>query len=545
MLASPELLRDLNLSDTSSPATEQEADALGIDVSSEGQSTTMYSYPDKAAIWLSKFRGETHWAVYIKEFKSIFSSDGRLEFPPLPQIHPGADDSPDGASNLSHLLNDPKGYILLIIPDREQIRVYVESYLSTVERIYRILHIPSFREEAEAFWTNEQLPRWDWLAQYLLVIGIGCLTTPNASIKEVARLLRAAEVCLLQISLILNPTILTINALCMMVIAKHVGAMSCHEYDSCSPLMGVVIRQAMSLGLHCDPTFDTKETSPFQTEMRRRLWMTIVHLELRQSITSGMAPLLKNGDFSTLPPSNLNDDDLDLLSKDGCVPAPEFEITDSSFQILLASSFSAAHEIVNAANSLSETLSYERVTCLDSRIRELLAEASFIRSNLSSSEPNWKVLQISTLQLTFRRILLTLHQRYARQPEASVRYPTSYWSALESALAILVHQRQIHEDPDHHESAKWFAELFKNDFFMAIMMVGIQLCRKDNSALDGREHMVKSSGGYAPVISPRSTILQTLKWCEDIWTSRLTPSFCQSKVSEIIGRIIRSVELEN
>ncbi|EER28639.1 hypothetical protein D8B26_001087 [Coccidioides posadasii str. Silveira] len=552
-LESPQLLHDLNPSGGDSPTAGRVIEPLRVEVSRESPNGAMYLYPDTATIWLSKFRGETHWAVYLKEFKSIFSpDDNHLEFPPLPQIHPEADDAHADASglnsNFTSLFGNPKDYILSIIPNKDQIWVYVENYLSTVERIYRVLHIPSFRKEVEAFWKNESMPRWDWMAQFLMVIGIGWLTTPHANSKRVKRLLRAAEVCLLQMSFILHPTLLTINALCMMVIAKHMGAMSCHEYDSCGPLMGIVIRHAMSLGLHCDPALSLKDISPFQAEMQRRLWTTIVHLELQQSITSGSPPLLKRDDFNTLPPLNLNDDDLDPCREEPFVPAAEFEFTDSSFQILLTGAFTTAFEIVTTANSLSGNISHSRVIHLDSILRSLLMETSFLRNTLSiwptNTKTSWKALQVSTLELTLRRILLILHQRYARQPQAIICYPASYWSALECSLAILVHQRQVHEDPVHSESARWFAELFKNDFFMAIMMVGIQLCRKDNPVPDGTEPTMKTSGCYNQIISPRSTILQTLKWCQDIWTSKLTHSFCQSKVSDIIGRIIGNVELE-
>ncbi|KAI1928722.1 hypothetical protein LOZ65_001902 [Ophidiomyces ophidiicola] len=547
---SPQLLPDLSLSSSCSPTTDPDLDNFQDVAILKDDISPMYSYPDKDAIWLSKFRGETHWAVYLKEFRSIFSPDnGHLEYPPLPSQDAGPD-LRVGISNIGNLMDKPKEFILSIIPDREKIQSYVESYLSTVERIYPVLHKPTFQAEIDSFWKNEKTPRWDWLAQYLMVIGIGCLTTSSANNKQVQRLLRAAEVCLLQIAFILNPTILTINAIGMMVIAKHIGAMSCHEYDSCGPLMGIVIRHAMSIRLHCDPTFGaTTDISPFQIEMRRRLWTTIVHLELQQAITSGMPPLLKIDDFNTMPPSNLDDDDLDPQRREDFIAAPSAVFTDSSFQILLASSFSAAFEVVTAANSLSGNISYEQLSSLDSRIRGLLSETFLLRSTLlefsENAAPAWKTLQISTLEITFRRLLLTLHQRYARQPQASIRYPTSYWSALECSLAVLVRQRQIYEDLDHHESAKWFAELFKNDFFMAIMMVGIQLCRKDDSALDETGPTMQASVCCQhATISPKSTILQTLRWCQDIWTSKLAQSFCQSKVRDIIGRIITTVEVE-
>lgn len=44
-------------------------DTLRIKLSIPRLNAAMYSYPDKATMWLSKFRGETHWAVHMNEVR--------------------------------------------------------------------------------------------------------------------------------------------------------------------------------------------------------------------------------------------------------------------------------------------------------------------------------------------------------------------------------------------------------------------------------------------------------------------------------------------
>lgn len=515
----------------------------------------------------------------------------------------------------------PREFILSIIPNRETADLCVENYFSTVERIYRLLHIPSFRREVRSFWddhpehnsSGSSTPPWgwdwDWLAQLLMVIGLGYYSMTSsaeadADMKQVKRLYKGAELCLMRASFIMRPTILTVKTLCMMVVAKHIGAMSCEAYDSCGPLMGIAIRHAMTMGLHRDQSSThgcggggdadyayaagfMQSTTKWEIEMRRRLWTTIAQIEIQQSIVSGVPPVLRAYDFDVSPPSNLNDDDFDPSSPSsdhgsGDVgPRSDLEYTDSSFQFVLARSLNPVLEIVAAANLRGIAVTnYDKFMALDGQIRELLAEVSALREKVPQYQDSshgqghgqtqtWTTLQIFTLEMLFRRTLLTLHWRSSQHPNARTHHPTSYWASLECSLAILVHQRELYENYSQiWQSTQWFAELFKNDLLLATMFVGIQLCRKDCSCLDGEESEATVSppspspspssspslslplplplssccGCTTPAMAPRSTILEALKSCRDIWASNLRRSRCQSKAYGVMEEVIRSVE---
>ena len=473
---------------------------------------------------------------------------------------------------------------MAIVPTRTEVDGYIENYLKTVEQVYRLVHVPSFRREVEVFWEQDlkNNVEWDWLAQLLMVIGLGLLTSPNPDIRRVKRLFRGAEVCLAQVSFVVRPTILSIKAVCMMVISKHMGAMSCDEYDSCGPLMGIVVRQAMSLGLHRDPASHGGTVSVFEAEMHRRLWTTIMQIEAQQAITSGMPPLIRVHDFNTMPPSNLNDEDFDtsFSANNIITPRSHDEYTDSSFQILLSQSLTPTLEIVAVSNSLTGAFSYAQVLELDAFIRDLLSQVTRLRDILETepcqTKRDSRSIQVRMLDICLRRILLILHRQYTRASNASIIYPKSYWTLFENSLAIVVHQRQIYDEELCWQTMSWFAEIFKNDFFLATITIGIQLCRKDSPALeDVPASPDETETGPSPTasflsplsspstgfvlrepngnsldsnistcnrITPRLTILEALKWCQDIWMKKLTKSFCQSKVSELIGEVVRSLE---
>lgn len=73
-------------------------------------------------------------------------------------------------------------------------------------------------------------------------------------------------------------------------------------------LTGLVIRMAQALGVHRDGL--VFGLSPFETEMRRRLWWQICNLDMRASEDHGSDPSIVEQTFDTKFPLNINDDDI-------------------------------------------------------------------------------------------------------------------------------------------------------------------------------------------------------------------------------------------
>ncbi|KAI0123087.1 fungal-specific transcription factor domain-containing protein [Xylariales sp. AK1849] len=85
-------------------------------------------------------------------------------------------------------------------------------------------------------------------------------------------------------------------------------------------LNGVIIRIAQKMGLHRDGT--SLGLSPFDTEMRRRIWWQIILLDAGNALMSGLGQSLLPRYWDTKEPTNLNDADLfptmsKIESKDG------------------------------------------------------------------------------------------------------------------------------------------------------------------------------------------------------------------------------------
>ncbi len=95
-------------------------------------------------------------------------------------------------------------------------------------------------------------------------------------------------------------------------------------------MTGLLIRLAQALGVHRDG--QNFGLSPFETEMRRRLWWQICTLDVRASEDHGTDPSIVEQSFDTKFPLNINDSDLTTDMKE---PPDEHEgATEMTFDLI-------------------------------------------------------------------------------------------------------------------------------------------------------------------------------------------------------------------
>ena len=98
-------------------------------------------------------------------------------------------------------------------------------------------------------------------------------------------------------------------------------------------MTGLAIRMAQYLGLQRDGTH-FGHLSPFEIEMRRRLWVAVGFLDVRASEDQGTDLTITSGSFDTRMPLNINDGDIDPQSKH--MPTEREGFTDMSFSLIYA-----------------------------------------------------------------------------------------------------------------------------------------------------------------------------------------------------------------
>ena len=95
-------------------------------------------------------------------------------------------------------------------------------------------------------------------------------------------------------------------------------------------LAGLLIRLATALGIHRDGSHFG--LSPYEIEMRRRLWWHICYLDVRSSEDHGINPSIVESTFDTKFPSNINDEDIDPSTAE--MPKEHEGWTETTFELI-------------------------------------------------------------------------------------------------------------------------------------------------------------------------------------------------------------------
>ncbi|KAJ5987990.1 hypothetical protein N7481_003200 [Penicillium waksmanii] len=116
-----------------------------------------------------------------------------------------------------------------------------------------------------------------------------------------------------------------------------------------------IVRAAIRMGYHRDPQH-FKSLSPYEGEMRRRMWAIIYSLDIGFATQMGLPSSIKSSLSDTLPPRNLQDRDFDADSIDLPPARPMNELTSSTVilsKLHVATSLAIVSDMICSPKPLS------------------------------------------------------------------------------------------------------------------------------------------------------------------------------------------------
>ncbi|KKY16817.1 putative c6 zinc finger domain containing protein [Phaeomoniella chlamydospora] len=361
-------------------------------------------------------------------------------------------------------------HLLGLLPPRERVDHLVQLYLETFETIYRIIHIPSFWNEYGRFWEDPHIARPAFIVILLLMMAtVHCISLKEAPsyigdssrARETAvSFIEASETWLRrQTNKHLYLGLWQIR--CLLPIAKQANTVKKKETWT---IVGNLVRQAMSSGFHRDPVLLGPKVSVFNQQMRRRLWATIVELDLQASIERGMPSALAALSSDTTRVSNIDDEDFNENSKQEPSQKPPDEFTYSSFLHVGSNSLPLRISLNTVLNDLTPHPSYDEVLAYNEQITEKLDDIpTFKIPDFKPDTANLSELPLALLDIQLRQYLILLHGPYARRAESNPRYHLSKITCFDASSRIL----------DYH--SKFVAQgnyalcVFRNDIFRAAL----------------------------------------------------------------------------
>ncbi|KAJ9257942.1 transcriptional regulator family: Fungal Specific TF [Paecilomyces variotii] len=328
------------------------------------------------------------------------------------------------------------------IPPRDVADQLVDFYLETVEYTYRILHVPTFRKLYDEFWVTPARENFHLMAQIysILAISASYYFQMESVPPSILPLKDQIPIWLHCVQHWLDHAIENkrnlfhaLQVQCLLTIARQVSSADSNMvWISC----GAMVRIAISAGLHRNP-MSFRSMTPFYAEMRRRLWATIMELDLQASLDAGKCPTLSYSDYDCDMPSNLDDDDIadpDRISSSWKDPGRS---TRTSFLVALSRSLPARIEVAKLANGLDANVSYNELLRLGAEITK-----SF--QYLPPPRSEKKIILHPSFQTDFfdfltRRFLLVIHRQVAIMGAYDPKYHFSRRIVLDSSLTMLSH----------------------------------------------------------------------------------------------------------
>ncbi|KAJ6441385.1 fungal specific transcription factor domain-containing protein [Purpureocillium lavendulum] len=252
------------------------------------------------------------------------------------------------------------------------------------------------------------------------------------------------------------------------------------ESRFCWALTGLLIRVAQGLGLHRDGTL--LHLSPFDTEMRRRIWWAILLLDFRSAEALGTDLTVGERSYNTKLPSNINDADISAESTEP--PAPRAGKSDTAVAIVRAEICTLSRRL--AAFSLDESPALADIQKRTTAEKEKLlletyrhVDETFLQYVRDDSEPlYWVAAMIARIIMAKNRLVIyqaTLFpgSGFERPAEWRLR---NYTAAIE----VLEYSHELNLN-DRYKQFRWLFKTYNNWFIVAYILM--ETCSRPWSAL--------------------------------------------------------------
>lgn len=218
-------------------------------------------------------------------------------------------------------------------------------YCQHFERTFRVLHIPTFTQRYNQIWTSEQA---DICTSSSIIPELTAIMTMAYHMDDAQqagddrdhrRYLKGPAMDLIQAWLDelgrkQRTELSTLQVEVLLLLSRSLRGLQPEKLWTAT---GALVRSALVMGLNLDPT-SISGINPYTAEMRRRLWATILEIDLQASMFCGMPLVVPELNPSSAMPSNINDVDFNETSAFLPTSSPKNTYTDNLYQVLLASS---------------------------------------------------------------------------------------------------------------------------------------------------------------------------------------------------------------
>ncbi|KAH7166084.1 hypothetical protein EDB81DRAFT_641041 [Dactylonectria macrodidyma] len=442
--------------------------------------------------------GATHCMAMLEDIEDLKSYFDQPE-----DVDEGEEWDMDSAELLLSTRAGPRNRedLLSHLPDRKVSDRLITRYFASMSPSQHIVHRPTFTRAYAKFWQDPSDVSLHWIAQLFMMLSLGVFFNTFINFSEVegdsplqpldrVRHYKSCAGWALAWGKYTQPTIATLPAFLLYVESNFLFNRAAQM--NCYVLSGVCVRLMLKMGLHRDPS-KLANISPFEGEMRRRMWNMAIQIELLVSFHMGLPSLLQGFETDTAVPRNLQDDDFDEETTDLPPGRPPTDYTTMTYPIHKTNILRVFGQIAQQAHALTPP-SYADVLKLDNLLNETWRSVPSLMHVRPLDEcvgdlPNL-LIQRFGLASIFNKSRCVLHRRYLAEAVPKREHDYSRKQCLEGALSLLDYQHTIWEacKPGHVLSQNgWFvSSLAVHDYLLAAMVIYLVIKNEHYSETGGQ-----------------------------------------------------------
>ncbi|KAK1143201.1 hypothetical protein N8T08_006899 [Aspergillus melleus] len=505
----------------------------------------------------SYYVSEAHWAAVlsdIAEVRNYFTTHKKQYEEQVEKLKTTM--PPTDVSGSALLFGTNKAAsreeIMSSFPSKYTTDILIARYFSCYDPATHILHGPTFQSQYNKHWDDPSETCIVWIGMLFAMMRLAMLSyhregdePPEFRGKslDMAGTFRNLMAQCLTLADYTKPYPYLIESL---IFHLHGDYCQSKEADvSVWVLAGVITRLAMRMGYHRDSKMFPNIT-PFQGEMRRRVWAFVRQADLLFSFQVGLPSMIRPLDSDTELPRNLYDDDFDEECKELPQSRPPNEPTPISFLIAKARLALVFGRVVEQSAPL-QTHSYDKVMEVDAelrRARDLVPEHLLVRPiEESQLDPLNIVMSRYTVMSVYHKAQIVLHRRYLVRARENPRFTYSRRSCIDSAMELLRFQSMLYVEagPTGRLQSRQnrVSALCSTDFLLAATIVSLDLYHGHQLQTGGRA----SGDTYAWGRERRDEMLAALQRCKEIWDGLSDEAMEAWKASGALGVMLSRLNL--
>ncbi|KAF7548328.1 hypothetical protein G7046_g8711 [Stylonectria norvegica] len=448
------------------------------------------------------------------------------------------------ASRIS-LLNSapplPRQQILAMVPPRKVVDRHVSLFFNVFDLAPFILHRQRFLAEYESFWANPSATPIMWVGLLSSVMSMSAFlqqqdtSSHGLSTDEALDVLNNYRMLTIQCLVAgnyLQPSRYTIETLTIhFAVDQNVNRDTSVENWI---LIGVVIRIALRMGLHRDPSH-WPNIGPLNAELRRRLWMSLYQMDFFTSTQVGLPRIINDSQCDTRSPTHLFDYDLIFEDKEMPPERPLEDPTPLLYMIQRNKIIKVSAEIYDtteAGPSPSAAIA-ALAAKLQQTIDDLPALFRYKPLETSIAVSPVTILHQIFLDILIHKAVYLLHRRsFVHGPIGDDSSKSNEW-CIKAALEILAHQRRIGEETlpgGFMFRIRWkVVSSLNHEFLQATMMLCFAMSRLSGGGADATSYCALH----------REEILQAMMLSRSLWNQHVDQSAEARRAVEAITLVLQ------